>query len=80
MAKRNKEVSEENSPFSTSEKQLNKFSRRSLKLTVCIIMLVDIASYNVPDEILLMAEFIFSSVEEICVSLALYVTDYMYSV
>ena len=43
-------------------------------------MLVDIASYNVPDEILLMAEFIFSSVEEKCVSLALYATDYMYSV
>ena len=59
LTKRNKEVSEENSQFSTSEKQLNKFSRRSLKFTVCFIMLVDIASYNVPKEMLLMAEFIF---------------------
>ena len=34
-------------------------TRRSLKFAVRVIMLVDIASYNVRDEILLLVEFIF---------------------
>ena len=55
-AKRNKDVSEENA---TGEEQPNKFSRRSLKFAVRVIMLVDIASYNVPDEILLLVELTF---------------------
>ena len=43
----------------TGEEQSNRFSRRSLKFAVRVIMLVDIASYNVLDEILLLVEFIF---------------------
>ena len=43
----------------TGEEQSNRFSRRSLKFAVCVIMLIDIASYNVLDEILLLVEFIF---------------------
>ena len=34
-------------------------TRRSLKFAARVIMLVDIASYNVRDEILLLVEFIF---------------------
>ena len=57
-AKRNKDVSEESAPDSSGE-QPNWFLRRSSKFAVHIIMLVDIASYNVPNEILLLVEFIF---------------------
>ena len=45
-------------PHTTGEEQPNRFSRRSLKFAVHI-MLVVIASCNVPDKILLLAEFIF---------------------
>ena len=45
-------------PHATGEEQPNRFSRRSLKFAVHI-MLVVIASCNVPDKILLLAEFIF---------------------
>ena len=57
-AKRKKDVSEENVPRAISEEQPNRFSWRSLEFAVRI-MLVDIASYNVPDKILLSVEFIF---------------------
>ena len=40
--KRNKDVSEENVQRETREEQSNKFSRKSLKFAVSIIMLVDI--------------------------------------
>ena len=42
----------------TGEEQPNRFSRRSIEFAVHV-MLVDNASYNVPDKILLLAEFIF---------------------
>ena len=58
-AKRNKDVSEEIAPRVTGEEQSNRFSRRSLKFPVRVIMLVDIAFYIVLDEILLLVEFIF---------------------
>ena len=59
-ATRNKDVSEKNAPRATGEEQPNRFSRRSLKFAVRVIMLVDIASYYVPDEILLLLiEFTF---------------------
>ena len=41
------------------EEESNRFSRRSHKFAVRVIMLVDIASCNVRDEILLLVEFIF---------------------
>ena len=41
----------------TGEEQPNRFSRRSLKFVVHV-MLVDIASYNIPDKLLLLVEFI----------------------
>ena len=45
-------------PCATGEEQPNRFSRRSIKFAVRV-MLVDNASYNVPDKILLLVEFIF---------------------
>ena len=42
----------------TGEEQPNRFSRRSIEFAVHV-MLVDNASYNVPDKILLLVEFIF---------------------
>ena len=45
-------------PHATGEEQLNRFSRRSLKFAIHI-MLVDTASCNVPDKILLLVEFVF---------------------
>ena len=57
-AKRKKDVSEENVPHAISEEQPNRFSWRSLEFAVRI-MLIDIASYNVPHKILLLVEFIF---------------------
>ena len=45
-------------PCATGEEQPNRFSRRSIKFAVRV-MLVDKASYNVPDKILLLVEFIF---------------------
>ena len=42
----------------TGEEQPNRFSRTSIKFAV-LVMLVDNPSYNVPDKILLLAEFIF---------------------
>ena len=57
-AKRKKDVSEENVPCATGKEQLNRFSRRSIKFAVCV-MLFDNASYNVSDKILLLVEFIF---------------------
>ena len=42
----------------TGEEQLTRFLRRSIKFAVHV-MLVDKASYNVPDKILLLVEFIF---------------------
>ena len=44
-------------PFMTGKEQTNRFSRRSL--TVRIIILVYIASYNVPNETLLLVDFFF---------------------
>ena len=41
------------------EEESNRFSRRSLKFAVRVIMLIDIGSYNVRDEILLLKESIF---------------------
>ena len=41
------------------EGESNRFSRRSLKFAVRVIMLIDIGSYNVRDEILLLIESIF---------------------
>ena len=70
-AKRNKDGSEENAPRSAGEVQPNRFSRRSLR--VRIIMLVYLASYDVPNEILLLVEFFFSA-EITCVSLSPYAT------
>ena len=58
LAKRNKDVSEENAPLATGEDQSNRLSRRE-KFAVRVIMLVDIAPYNVLNEILLLVEFIF---------------------
>ena len=55
----NKDVLEEIAPRVTGEEQSNRFSRRSLKFAVRVIMLVDIASYNALDEILLLVEYIF---------------------
>ena len=49
----------EKAPCSTEEEESNRFSRRSHKFAVRVIMLVDIASYNVRDEKLLLVEFIF---------------------
>ena len=43
----------------TGEEQSNRFSRSSLKFAVRVIMLIDIGSYNVRDEILLLIESIF---------------------
>ena len=57
-AKRKKDVSEENVPCATGEEQPNRFSRRSIKFAVRV-MLFDNASNNVPDKILLLVEFIF---------------------
>ena len=42
----------------TGEERPNRFSRRSIKFPVRV-MLVDKASYNVPDKILLLVEFVF---------------------
>ena len=71
MAKRNKDVSEENVPRATREEQSNGFSSLiSIKFAVPIIMLVDIHIA------LLLVEFIFRGGEMKCVSLAPYVTDY----
>ena len=70
LAKRNKDVSEENVPRATREEQSNGFSRISIKFAVPIIMLVDIHIA------LLLVEFIFRGGEMKCVSLAPYVTDY----
>ena len=87
LAKRKKDVSEENVPCATGEEQLNRFSRRSIKFAVRV-MLVDKASYNVPDKILLLLEFIFlegkmckfstlcDRLFSLSVSLAPYVIDY----
>ena len=59
-AKRNEDVSEENAPHASGEEKSNRFSRRSRKFAVRIVMLVDIiTSYNVPDEMLLLVDFIF---------------------
>ena len=70
-AKRNKDGSEENAPCSAGEVQPNRFSRRPLR--VRIITLVYLASYDVPNEILLLVEFFFSA-EITCVSLSPYAT------
>ena len=41
------------------EGESNRFSRRSLKFAVRVIMIIDIGSYNIRDELLLLIEFIF---------------------
>ena len=58
-AKSSKDILQENAPRPTGEEQPNRFARRSPKFTVCVIMLVYIASYDVPNEILLLVEFFF---------------------
>ena len=45
-AKSSKDILQENAPRPTGEKQPNRFARRSLKFTVCVIMLGYIASSN----------------------------------
>ena len=65
-AKSSKDISQENVPRPTGEEQPNRFARRSLKFTVCVILLVYIASYNKRSR---------RNVEK-CVSLASYATDY----
>ena len=43
-AKSSKDILQENAPRPTGEEQPNRFARRSPKFTVCVIMLVYIAS------------------------------------
>ena len=65
-AKSSKDILQENAPRPTGEEQPNRFARRSPKFTVCVIMLVYIASYNKRTR---------RNVEK-CVSSASYATDY----